>query len=147
MWTIFKVFTEFVTILLLFYVLGLWPGAMWDLSSPTRDRTRTPCIGRQSLNHWTTREVPNCFFWFATSQSKRSFGLKQIPFSSETTHCSCYLSACPLLCPPSVLSLARTLIFSSLDICKRLQSVSSLDHRQSVWTAMRAIFLTHKWEH
>ena len=30
---------------------------MWDLSSLTRDRTHTPCIGRQSLNHWTTREV------------------------------------------------------------------------------------------
>ena len=31
---------------------------MWDLSSLTRVRTRTPCIGRRSLNHWTTREVP-----------------------------------------------------------------------------------------
>ena len=28
-------------------------------SSPTRDRTRVPGIGRQSLNHWTTREVPD----------------------------------------------------------------------------------------
>ena len=26
---------------------------MWDLSSPTRDRTHAPCIRRQSLNHWT----------------------------------------------------------------------------------------------
>ena len=32
---------------------------MWDLSSPTRDQTHTSCIGRQSLNHRTTREVPN----------------------------------------------------------------------------------------
>ena len=31
---------------------------MWDLSSPTRDRTHDPCIERQSLNTWTTREVP-----------------------------------------------------------------------------------------
>ena len=31
---------------------------MWDLSSPTRDRTRVPCIGRWILDHWTTREVP-----------------------------------------------------------------------------------------
>ena len=31
---------------------------MWDLSSPARDRTHTPCIGKQSLNHWTTSEVP-----------------------------------------------------------------------------------------
>ena len=58
MWTLFRVFIEFVTILLLFYVLVFWPRGMWDLSSPTRDRTRTPCIGRQSLNHWTAREVP-----------------------------------------------------------------------------------------
>ena len=27
-------------------------------SSLTRDQTCTPCIGRQTLNHWTTREVP-----------------------------------------------------------------------------------------
>ena len=31
---------------------------MWDLSSLTRDQTHVPCIGRQILNHWTTREVP-----------------------------------------------------------------------------------------
>ena len=31
---------------------------MWDLSSPIRDQTHVPCIGRQILNHWTTREVP-----------------------------------------------------------------------------------------
>ena len=29
-----------------FYVLVFWPRGMWDLSSPTRDRTCTPCIGR-----------------------------------------------------------------------------------------------------
>ena len=58
MWTIFKVFIEFVTILLLFYVLVFWPRGTWDLSSSTRDRTHTPCIGRWSLNHQTAREVP-----------------------------------------------------------------------------------------
>ena len=31
---------------------------MWDLSSPSRDRTLIPCIGRKILNHWTTREFP-----------------------------------------------------------------------------------------
>ena len=30
----------------------------WDLSSPTRDGTLVPCIGRWILNHWTTSEVP-----------------------------------------------------------------------------------------
>ena len=31
---------------------------MWDLNSPTSDLAHVPCIGRQILNHWTTREVP-----------------------------------------------------------------------------------------
>ena len=30
---------------------------MWDLSSTTKDRTLIPCLGRQILNQWTTREV------------------------------------------------------------------------------------------
>ena len=46
----------------LFYVLVFWPWGMWDLSSPTTDQTHTPCIGRRSLNHWFTREVPSIFF-------------------------------------------------------------------------------------
>ena len=56
-WIVFEVFIEFVTILLLFHVLAFWPRGMWDLSSPTRGQTWTLCFGRQSLNHWTTREV------------------------------------------------------------------------------------------
>ena len=59
MWTILKISIEFVIILLLFYVLVFfWPGGMWDLIFPIRDQTNTLCTGRQSLNHWTTREVP-----------------------------------------------------------------------------------------
>ena len=34
------------------------PGGLWDLSFQTRDQTHIPCIARQILNHWTTREVP-----------------------------------------------------------------------------------------
>ena len=49
------------TVLLLFYVLVLWPRDMWALSSLTRDWTCTPCIGRWSLNHWTVREIPSFF--------------------------------------------------------------------------------------
>ena len=30
---------------------------MWDLSCWTRDQTHVPCVSRQILNHWTTREV------------------------------------------------------------------------------------------
>ena len=57
--TIFKVFIEFVIILLLFYVLFF----LAILGFLTRDRTYTPCIERQSLNHWTIREVPE-LVWF-----------------------------------------------------------------------------------
>ena len=31
---------------------------MWDISSPTRDRSHVPCIGRWIPNHWATMEVP-----------------------------------------------------------------------------------------
>ena len=31
---------------------------MWNLSSPTIDRTCTPGIGRRSINYWNAREVP-----------------------------------------------------------------------------------------
>ena len=58
MWASFKVLIKFVTILLLLYILVLWPRAMWYLSSPTRDQTLNPCIGRRSLNHWTARDIP-----------------------------------------------------------------------------------------
>ena len=34
----------------------LW--GTWGLSSRTRDRTHFSCIGRQILNHWTTKKVP-----------------------------------------------------------------------------------------
>ena len=59
-----KVFIEFVPILLLFYVLVSCLWGMWDLSFKTRDRTCTPCTGRQNLNCWTTRKVPTCFILF-----------------------------------------------------------------------------------
>ena len=42
MWTIFKVFIEFVIISFLFCVLVFYPPGMWDLSSLTRDWTHTP---------------------------------------------------------------------------------------------------------
>ena len=61
MWTISKVFIEYVTILFLLFsglVLVFWPWGLWDLSFLTRDWTWTPCIGRWSLNHCTSREGP-----------------------------------------------------------------------------------------
>ena len=57
MWAIFKGFIAFVITLLLFYVLIFCPRGIWDLSSWTRDQTQQPCIARQSLKHWNTRQV------------------------------------------------------------------------------------------
>ena len=54
---VFKVFLEFDTVLLLFYVVILGVCEVWGLSSLDRDQSSTPSIGRRSLNHWTTREV------------------------------------------------------------------------------------------
>ena len=37
---------------------GVVHRAPWHVGSPwTRDRAGTPCIARQTLNHWTTREA------------------------------------------------------------------------------------------
>ena len=47
----------------LFYFLA-GPLGRQDLSSPRRDRTRVPCIGRQILNHWTIREIRASFVIF-----------------------------------------------------------------------------------
>ena len=33
------------------------PHCMQNLGSHARDRTHVPCIGRQTLNYWTTKEI------------------------------------------------------------------------------------------
>ena len=57
MWTIFKVFIEFVTILLLFSVLVFWPQGTWDPSSPTGIKPTPPLywkVRSQLLNRQGT---------------------------------------------------------------------------------------------
>ena len=51
---------HFTFLFFFLFFFGLW--GMWDLSSLTRNRTHTPCIGRWNLNHWTTRELPHTPF-------------------------------------------------------------------------------------
>ena len=48
MWAIFNVFTEFVTILLLFYVLVFWLRDTWDLNSPDQGLNPHPL-------HWKVK--------------------------------------------------------------------------------------------
>ena len=66
MWTIFKVFTEFVTILLLIYVLDFWLRGRWDLNTWTRYPTHT---GRWSLKHsqGSLWEFFICFKYYSLS--------------------------------------------------------------------------------
>ena len=52
--TIFKVFMEFVTILLLFYVSVFWLPGMRQ----TRESDLHPLHWKESLNHWTPKDVP-----------------------------------------------------------------------------------------
>ena len=53
-----KVFLELVNNIASALCFGFLATVMWDLNSPTRDGTHTPCIARQNLNQWTTWEVP-----------------------------------------------------------------------------------------
>ena len=80
----FFVFIEFVTILLLFYVCFFLfffrPWGMWDPSSPTRGWTHTSYIGRWSLNHWTTREVPSTLFIIAWDHLPKSSAKTTLAF-------------------------------------------------------------------
>ena len=57
MWTIFKVFIEFILVHNIAYFFMFWPQGMWDLSSLTRDQTCAACIGGLRFNYWTAREV------------------------------------------------------------------------------------------
>ena len=54
------------------------PWNMWDLSSPTRDRTHIPCVGRQTPNPWTTREVLG---WAVLNTARYALGLFSWPVS------------------------------------------------------------------
>ena len=63
MWTIFKVFIEFVTILFLFYISIFWTqGDACGILAPLSGIKFTPpCNGKWSFNHWATGEAPQQF--------------------------------------------------------------------------------------
>lgn len=63
MWTISRVLSEFLTVLLLSYMFHFCPRGLWDLSSPTGAGTRAPCDGRRSPNHWETGKAQR-LDWF-----------------------------------------------------------------------------------
>ena len=65
MWSIFKVFIKFVTVLLLSYVLVFLANrhmGSYLLNQGSSPHPHTPCSGRWSLNHWTTRKALRTLF-------------------------------------------------------------------------------------
>ena len=52
-------------------------------SSWTRARARVPCIGRQTLNHCTTREAPSCIFIGSPGNADTHQGLRTTELASE----------------------------------------------------------------
>ena len=62
---------------------------LWELSYLTRDRTCVACIERQILNHWTTRGVPNIYFF--KKEGTCSCAHQSVQFSSVA-------QSCPTLC-------------------------------------------------
>ena len=65
------------------------PLGVWDLSSPSRDQTHVPCIGRLILNQWATREVANrqllkheiqFFFQIELGDAKKKYSGLKIKF-------------------------------------------------------------------
>ena len=59
MWTIFKVFIEFVTILLPFFMFWFFGHkACGILASQPGTEPTPPALEGEVFNHWTAREVP-----------------------------------------------------------------------------------------
>ena len=66
------------------------PCGMGDLSAWTGIELRTPALEVQSLNHWTTREVPKLIFLVA---NPLKWG-----FPRNTTTCNHHLDKCGKIC-------------------------------------------------
>ena len=80
-WTIFSLYWICYSVA---SALVFWPRDILDLSSLIRDPTCTPCIGRWSPNHWSTREVPITNFYKVENEKgcdcwKKQLGLIHQP--------------------------------------------------------------------
>ena len=68
-----------------------WQLHRWDLSSPARERTCTPVLEVQSLNHWTTRVVPTSLISSETLWCSKTEAMR--PVTEEESQ---YLAIVPL---------------------------------------------------
>ena len=73
---------------------------MWDLGSPSRDQTRVPCIARQILNHWTTREVLSYdLFYLYMSDQRCLYEALESFKRSKSSKKTCFCTTCPAFPP------------------------------------------------
>ena len=95
MWTILKVFSEFVPVLLLSYVLVFWPQGIWDLNSLTRDQTCISYIQGEVLTTVPWGKSLSTFLYrqYLCLQSAPSYGpiimFKTFPWEKTRTLCPC----------------------------------------------------------
>lgn len=67
---VFKVFADFVTVLLPLCVLAFWLPDLRAPSSTAKGRTSAACAGRPSLSRWAAREGPLCLFCLFTFEGE-----------------------------------------------------------------------------
>ena len=74
MWTTFKVFTERVTVLLLFYVWIIWPQGMWVIISLTGIEPVLPALEVEVLSAGLRGSPSN---WFLTHNNSHGTEFKR----------------------------------------------------------------------
>ena len=79
---VFLIYYNFALVLCFgfFFCFFFWSWGMWEINSLSRDRTQTPCIGRQSLKHWKPPKVI-----FQTNRADLSSGQLSLPSSNPLT--------------------------------------------------------------
>ena len=104
--------------------------APWHVEySWTRDRTHVPCIGRWTLNHWTTREVPLFPFYDQTCQFIFHSYLNYILLLIFLTLCCSFSDISWILC---------WLMFTTLHLRKPVTSFNY--HIQRILQVPRVVF-------
>ena len=104
MWTIFKLFMEFLTILLLFYVLVFWPRGIEILAPWPGIEPAPPALEGGVLTAGTIRGVPDVTLLIRLHyMSNRTHCQPMVTLSHRTTCCTPFSHVC---CPAEASSLA-----------------------------------------
>ena len=89
--------------MLLLYVLVFWPQDMY-LASRSGIEPHTPCIGRGTLNRWTTKEAP----LMADSSSQPSEGSQHLDLRLPVCETICFCCVSPTSLWPLVAAVLET---------------------------------------